>query len=209
MFIGFYNKSIILTFIGLFCSIFGMYFCLNNNINIALILFLISGICDSFDGYIASLIKRTKDEKKYGIQLDSLVDVVCFGVFPIIISLSFGYNNYYNLIIYCIYIFCWITRLAYFNIDEQQKENFRGVPITTASFAFPILLFFTTNEIILMTAFIILSLLFILNIKVKKFNLKERKLYSLCVVVILLIILWRYFLWKKQDCFCYFFLILY
>ena len=134
MFIGYYNKSIILTFIGLFCSILGINFCLNGNVYVASILMILSGVCDCFDGYIASLVKRNEKEKLYGIQLDSLVDVCCFGLFPIILAVSLGYNHIYNICIYFIYIFCGVTRLAYFNVADDNKKCFRGVPITTVSF---------------------------------------------------------------------------
>ena len=141
MFIGYYNKSIILTFIGLFFSIFGINFCLNGDIEIALILMIISGICDCFDGYVASLVKRNDKEKLYGVELDSLVDTVCFGVFPIIVGIALGYNKIYNIIVYCIYLFSGITRLGYFNVDDDNKKCFKGLPITTISFILPFILF--------------------------------------------------------------------
>jgi len=191
MFIGYYNKSIILTFIGLFCSVLGINFCLCGDIYIASLLMVISGICDCFDGYVASLVKRNDKEKNYGVQLDSLVDVCCFGIFPIILAVSLGYNKIYNLFVYFIYIFCGITRLAYFNVDEDNKKYFKGVPITTVSFLLPTLLFFTVNEIVIMLFFLILSFLFLCNIKISKVSLKGKKIILIIGIILVLFIIWR------------------
>lgn len=191
MFIGYYNKSIILTFIGLFFSIFGINFCLNGDIEIALILMIISGIFDCFDGYVASLVKRNDKEKLYGVELDSLVDTVCFGVFPIIVGIALGYNKIYNIIVYCIYLFSGITRLGYFNVDDDNKKCFKGLPITTISFILPFILFITKNEIILMSSYLILSFLFLFNFKINKVSLKGKKRILLLGIILILIALFN------------------
>lgn len=191
MLIGYYNKSIILTFLSLFITLIGIKYAIDNEINYSLICLLISGVCDGFDGYVASKVKRTKNEKKYGIELDSLADVICFGLFPIIISASLKYTSYINFIIYFIYCFCAITRLAYFNIDTEQKDCFKGIPITTSSFIFPIILFFTKNEIVVMSLFILIGLSFIINLKIKKFNIKERIIYFIVILLIIALMIWR------------------
>lgn len=78
MIIGKWNKSVILTYIGLIFSVLGIFICSTkeNSINIAMCCLIISGICDLFDGFIARKCKRTEEEKKFGVQLDSLVDVI-------------------------------------------------------------------------------------------------------------------------------------
>lgn len=192
MFIGIYNKSIILTFIGVFCCIIGVSYCFEGELLIPSILLVIAGVCDCFDGYVASKIKRTEKEKKYGIELDSLADAVCFGMYPIVISASLGYISILNLIIYCMYIFCGITRLGYFNVDEENKKYFKGLPITTISFLLPFLLIFTQSEIALMIFFVIISLSFIFNFKISKVDLKTKKMFLLIAIIIIGILIWRY-----------------
>lgn len=174
MFIGFYNKSIILTFVGLFCALLGIKFGFDGEIYYASMLMIFSGICDCFDGYVASLVKRTEKEKLYGVELDSLVDTVCFGVFPIMLGLALGYNSYFNIIIYFIYLFAGITRLGYFNVDDDNKKCFKGVPITTSSFVFPIILMITKNEIVLMVSYLLFAFLFLFNIEIKKVSFKGK-----------------------------------
>lgn len=124
---------------------------------------------------MASLVKRSKEEKLYGVQLDSLVDTVCFGVFPIIFGISLGYNKIYNMIVYCVYLFSGITRLGYFNIDVDNSKCFKGLPITTVSFILPIILFITKNELVIMFSFLILSFLFLYNIRINKVDLRGKK----------------------------------
>lgn len=191
MFIGYYNKSIILTFIGLFCSIFGINFCLKGDIEVALILMIISGICDCFDGYVASLVKRNEKEKLYGVELDSLVDTVCFGCFPVILGIGLGYNKIYNIIVYCIYLFSGITRLGYFNVDDDNKKCFKGLPITTVSFILPFVVFITRNEFVLMGSYLVLSFLFLYNFKINKVSLKGKKRILLLGVILIIIILFK------------------
>lgn len=191
MFIGFYNRSIILTFIGLFSSIIGMNLCFLGKTEYATICLLISGICDCFDGYLASLVKRNKKEKEYGVQLDSLVDVVCFGIFPIVILYSLGYNKIYHLAIYCLYIFTGVTRLAYFNVDEEHHDHFKGLPITTISYLLPMILLMTKNEIVLMMTMVIVASLFIINFKVKKATLRKKEFYLVLGLITIVMMIWN------------------
>ena len=75
--IGFYNYTVILTYIGLLSSIAGMMFAVNGWYKAALLCLAFSGLCDMFDGKIARRkTDRTEDEKSFGIQIDSLCDMV-------------------------------------------------------------------------------------------------------------------------------------
>ena len=89
--IGFYNYTVILTYCGLLSSLLGMFYAFLGNITGAAICLVVAGGCDMFDGKIARTKKdRTADEKRFGIQIDSLCDVVCFGVLPTVIGFSVG-----------------------------------------------------------------------------------------------------------------------
>ena len=84
--LGFYDYTVVLTYISLVISVFGMTRALAGDFKVAILCLALSGLCDMFDGKIARTKKdRTEDEKKFGIQIDSLCDVVCFGVFPALI----------------------------------------------------------------------------------------------------------------------------
>lgn len=93
-FIGYYNYTVILTYISLFCSIAGMLFTVNGWYKMAVLCLALSGLCDMFDGKIARRkTDRTDDEKCFGIQIDSLCDMVCFGAFPILLALQPWYER--------------------------------------------------------------------------------------------------------------------
>ena len=101
--IGKWNKSVILTYFGLTVAILGILLVLFGiNIKYAFICLIVSGICDLFDGTIARRCKRTKEEKAFGIELDSLVDVSSFIALPLVILVSINTRLIY-LPIYIIY----------------------------------------------------------------------------------------------------------
>lgn len=91
--IGFYNASVILTYLGVVSAVFGMSQAFNGNFKIAILCLMISGLTDMYDGTIAKMIKRSEDAKKFGIEIDSLCDLVCFGVYPVVIGYCLGMDN--------------------------------------------------------------------------------------------------------------------
>jgi phosphatidylserine synthase len=87
--LGFYNYTVILTYVSLLISSIGIYLAAAGHPFYALCCLLASGICDMFDGKIARTRKKsTAEEKRFGIQIDSLCDVICFGVLPSAIGVS-------------------------------------------------------------------------------------------------------------------------
>ena len=148
MFIGKWNRSVIITYIGLGFAILGMYFAIIEDKAVyALICLVIAGICDMFDGKVARRCKRNEEEIAFGIELDSLVDVVCFVVLPIIIYLSLGFTAWYNIVSYIFLAICGIARLGYFNVCTATKDGkavkyYEGLPITCAAITFPVLFLF-------------------------------------------------------------------
>ena len=84
--IGFYDYTVILTYISFASAVSGIFCASTGHVRWAIVFLAFSGLCDMFDGKIARTKKeRTEDEKNFGIQIDSLCDVVCFGVFPIVL----------------------------------------------------------------------------------------------------------------------------
>ena len=83
--LGVYNYTVVLTYFGMLVSFLGITFAAQGNLRAALTCLIISGVCDMFDGKIASTKVRTAKEKRFGIQIDSLSDLICFGVLPAMI----------------------------------------------------------------------------------------------------------------------------
>ena len=108
---------------GLASAFFGMTQAVSGNIKIALVCLMISGICDMFDGKIARSMERTEDEKRFGIQIDSLCDLVCFGVFPAVIGYAVGMRSPICVIFLICYVLTALIRLAFFNVMEEKRQE--------------------------------------------------------------------------------------
>ena len=150
---------------------------------------VVCGICDAFDGRIARTKKdRTEEEKNFGIQLDSLCDLVCFGVLPGLI----GYKSGVPILIAGLYCLAAVIRLGYFNVLEwtrQQvedgcRQSYRGLPVTSAAGLMPLIYLIgglwpaSMQSLYLSVAICVIGLLFVLDFKLKKPKLKEILLLS-------------------------------
>ena len=121
--IGKWNKSVILTYVGLSLAVLGvMLILLKVDLKYAIICLMASGVCDLFDGTVARRCKRTKEEKEFGIELDSLVDVFSFIALPLVILASIN-TTWYYIPIAIIYAIFAIARLAYFNIKTADSNK--------------------------------------------------------------------------------------
>ena len=136
--IGYYNYTVVLTYISLIVAVFGIMLGIDGNMKLALILLMISGVCDLFDGKIASTKKdRTMNERLFGVQIDSLCDLICFGALPAVLV---G-----GKIIGSLFVLCGLIRLANFNVDatnklmtnDKSKAFYRGLPITASALVIP------------------------------------------------------------------------
>ncbi|MCI6431053.1 MAG: CDP-alcohol phosphatidyltransferase family protein [Oliverpabstia sp.] len=180
--IGFYNYTVILTYIGLLSSIAGMMFAVNGWYKAALLCLAFSGLCDMFDGKIARRkTDRTEDEKSFGIQIDSLCDMVCFGVFPILLAYSLGMNGPIGILILAIYGVCGVIRLGYFNVMEikrqqetsENRKYYSGLPITSISVIMPLVYMIRTVMVryfflLLHCSMLATGMLFVVNFKMRK-----------------------------------------
>lgn len=186
-FIGVFDYTVILTFLSLVSSVFGMTQAIHGDYKMAVFCLAFSGVCDAFDGRVARSKKnRTEDEKAYGIQLDSLCDVICFGVFPALICYLLGVRGVLGLAIVFFYCICAVIRLAFFNVQEgkrQQTEGgcnkvYRGLPVTSISMLLPLtfwLQFLLPDLVFLVLLHILLlvvGFLFILDFPMPKPDLK-------------------------------------
>ena len=145
-FIGFYNYTVILTYISLISGVLGIKFAHEGRVGLAVCCLIFSGICDMFDGAVARTKKdRTEDQKNFGIQLDSLCDVICFGVLPAIILYFLGVDDVIGIAMLIFYVLCAVIRLAFFNVLETKRQRteggcakaYRGLPVTSASIILP------------------------------------------------------------------------
>ena len=98
--IGFYDYTVIMTYISVVSSMIGIFCAVTDHISAAVCCLAFSGLCDMFDGKIARTKKnRTEEEKCFGIQIDSLADIVCFGILPIVLGFKLGMCHIYGIAI--------------------------------------------------------------------------------------------------------------
>lgn len=176
--IGKYNKSVILTYFGVACAVFGMVLAMDGAALWSMICLIISGICDLFDGVVARKCKRDAEEKEFGVQIDSLADMISFIAFPCVLGVQLMRSISYALIpILIFYTLCGIIRLAWFNMhanSEGSMTHYDGLPVTYVALILPIYYLFEclVPQIIFgwVTALVysIIAVCFILKIKIKK-----------------------------------------
>ena len=209
--IGFYNYTVYLTYFSLIVSGVGLYQAANGRPLVAIFCLMVSGLCDMFDGKIArTRHKSTEMERNFGIQLDSLADIVCFGVLPAVIGKSFfdEFVERKNILmprpaltashvvvcsLGCLLILCALIRLAYFNVTEEERQSatnehrhyYLGIPVTAASFVMPLfwalqLRLGSASTVIYAVGLTLLAFLFITPLRVPKPGLKG----ILCMVLL-------------------------
>ena len=186
--IGFYDYTVILTYLSIVSAIVGMVQASRGAFTAAILCLMVSGVCDAFDGTVARTKKnRTEDEKCFGIQLDSLCDVVSFGVFPGFLCYRMGVDGVAGLICVCLYNLCAVIRLAFFNVLETKRQQtddgcnkfYRGLPVTSISMIFPFLYLFhrlfpeAVFTGILHGMLLVVAFLFVLDIRVKKPDIRR------------------------------------
>ena len=199
--IGFYNYSVILTYLGLISSVLGITQIIDGHESAAFLCLVISGICDLFDGKIARSMKdRSEHEKVFGIQIDSLCDLVCFGVFPAVIG--YHYETVYplRLLSSVMIVLCAVIRLGYFNVMEEERQRstaenrkeYEGMPVTSVAMILPLIYMGRFNipshifPYVFQGFMLLISLLFILRIRVNKPTNKGLLVMFTIMVVILL-----------------------
>ena len=140
---------------------------------------------DLFDGKVARSKKdRTDHEKVFGIQIDSLCDLVCFGVLPACIGYSYGFNYGLGLVSALMIVLGGVIRLGYFNVMEEERQRttaenrkeYQGLPITTTSIILPLLYVGRMNipqswfPYVFQGFMLLVAILFVLNISIKKLS---------------------------------------
>ena len=145
--LGVYNYTVILTYLGMLSGFAGILCAFEGKLWASLACLVAAGVCDMFDGKVASTKKeRTRSEKRFGIQIDSLSDLICFGVLPAVIVYSLG-GTWVRTLACGAYVLCALIRLAWFNVDEEARQDFDtgrrkvylGLPVTSAAMIFPLL----------------------------------------------------------------------
>ena len=186
MFIVKLHKSVLLTYLGVVFAMLSVYFAFTkmafseiSYLRFSLIFLVLAGICDMFDGKVARMCKRTKEEKEFGIQIDSLADTFNFIALPVVIMLSLGMNSIIDLIIYTVFVLCGLSRLGYFNVHaslDNPVKYYSGLPVTSTAIIYPVIgllhgqISESTFAIVYLVITLVTAILFVAKIKVPKFK---------------------------------------
>ena len=159
--IGFYDYTVWLTYLSLISATVGIFVSQAGpgHPYIAAMFLLFSGLCDAFDGIVARSKKnRTERERKFGVQIDSLDDLVAFGVLPASTGAALHRTTFtlepspenalvaavpyaVYVTVFVVYILAALIRLAYFNVlcetSGQAPKVYTGLPVTSAALVFP------------------------------------------------------------------------
>tara|TARA_Y100000992_G_C21251993_1_gene486378 strand:+ start:638 stop:1468 length:831 start_codon:yes stop_codon:yes gene_type:complete len=121
-----------LTLMGVCIGLTSMKFALDGRFELAIVAIIFAALIDGLDGRIARLIKATS---KVGKELDSLTDMISFGVAPAFIMYFWNLNTLgrFGWLLCLVYIICVALRLARFNVNSNQEPSWRdnffeGVP---------------------------------------------------------------------------------
>ena len=211
--IGFYDYTVILTYISFISAVAGIFSASTMNLRWAIFFLAFSGLCDMFDGKIARTKKnRTEDEKNFGIQIDSLCDIVCFGVLPIVICYKLGMDRIWSMASLALYGLAGLIRLGYFNVMEAKRQAeeggarkyYQGLPITSMAIALPLLFvvspLFPSHMAFVVSLHVVVALvglLFILNFRLRKPSVKEVRVIVAAVTLAVLVILFAWHSWRS------------
>lgn len=182
--LGFWNRSVYITYFGAFSAVLGLLLYLKlGNVNYAFLGMIIALVCDMFDGKVARGIKsRTDNEKAFGVEIDSLADIVAFIVVPTITIYQIGLDRVYQLVLLAFYVVAGIIRLAYFNVCMSDKDHaiktYLGLPVPVAVLIYSMIWLGSKfiplvydNEILIYTFLVpIVGLLHISKIKIAKIS---------------------------------------
>ena len=165
--IGFYDYTVILTYLSLISASCGIMVALSGSGHpyIGTFFLLFCGLCDAFDGKVARTKKdRSQAACSFGVQIDSLSDLVAFGVLPAAIGsamlrwstlLPLAYGTPWEkplgvgvMAILILYILAAMIRLAYYNVTEEERQKteggvrkyYTGLPVTSSALIFPLIL---------------------------------------------------------------------
>jgi CDP-diacylglycerol--serine O-phosphatidyltransferase len=187
-----------LSIASLFCGFVSIIFCLEGHFTFAAWAIIISVVFDGLDGQAARL---NPVPSEFGKELDSLVDVVSFGIAPAILGYVFIYKQFYLWAVFAllIYLICSVVRLAKYNITvkEEMKEFFYGLPTTVsggilASF----ILIFRKKDLVGLPGFVrglflitVLVLAFLMVSRIRYLNLDGlKRIFGRNIVIVLFVL---------------------
>ncbi|WP_407416454.1 archaetidylserine synthase [Methanobrevibacter sp.] len=184
--------SDIVSLMNMTCGFLSAVLSINHNFYLSAIFMIFSLIFDSCDGFVARKTNR-EDEHGFGKNIDSLSDIVSFGIAPAIFLYTFSLANASYLIVPTIFVslfivICGVLRLTRYNVISDKVEGFIGFPIP--GIAIVIASFYISglfNIYIALILAVIISIAMVCNKSYDRFNnLYLLVLNGICLLFIIL-----------------------
>jgi CDP-diacylglycerol--serine O-phosphatidyltransferase len=193
----------ICSLLGLLSAVLGIYFAILGNFLAAIIGLLWAVLFDWYDGWIARRLSgRTKVQGEFGAQLDSLIDIVSFGILPAILLLSYANYSVWFIPGAFIAVAATAIRLSYFNVFGLiDKKTYKGLAMDNnaiiLAFVFLFESFFAhaTFSIVLYIVLIMLSAFNLSSIRTPKFE--NKWIYAIVAYVLILTSIFGWLLYSK------------
>jgi CDP-diacylglycerol--serine O-phosphatidyltransferase len=194
---GIYILPNLFTTGNLFCGFWAIISVFQEKFFYAAVAILLASVFDVLDGKVARLSGSTS---KFGVQYDSLADLVSFGIAPALLAFSWALRPYgkFGWLAAFLFVVCGALRLARFNVQSSSGEvkYFKGLPIPAAALmiALTILLYIElietdwVKDIAVLAMIYVLAFLMVSNIRYfsfKELDLAKRKPFSIFIFVIL------------------------
>lgn len=198
---GIYILPNLFTTANLFCGFYAIVSSFNADYLTASIAVLIAMVFDVLDGKVARMAHATS---KFGVEYDSLADMVSFGVAPGILIYLWALNSYGKLGWLAVFLFvvCGAMRLARFNVQAAtvESKHFTGLPIPAAAGVIVTTIIFDSHilgmgkevrPLVILIVTYSLAYLMVCGIRyrsIKEFNLRERKPFSFLIGAVLILL---------------------
>ncbi|MCA9329655.1 CDP-diacylglycerol--serine O-phosphatidyltransferase [Candidatus Saccharibacteria bacterium] len=150
---------------NLISGLLAIYLAIHSHFTASALLLLAGVFFDAIDGFVA---RRLKLESRFGAELDSLADLVTFGVAPMVLVTAF-YNTQWLSLLSILIPVAGALRLARHNINRHLTEGYLiGLPITTSGVTIPLLLIFNLNKNMAAATIVGLSIFYVSTRRVNK-----------------------------------------
>ena len=201
---GIYVLPNLFTSASLFSGFYAIVAAMEGRFEPAAVAVMISAVLDGLDGRIARLTNTTSH---FGVEYDSLADVIAFGVAPAILAFEWALKPFGRLgwLAAFMFVICGALRLARFNVQKSNEDvsHFKGLPIPAAAFFIAALILFVESwegslevrSVLIIVMIYTLSFLMVSTLhffSFKKFDIRNRKPFNLLLSLILIAMIIAY-----------------
>lgn len=169
---------------NMFCGYLAIIYAASDRFEKALIAIALAILLDGLDGRVARKLNATS---KFGMEFDSFSDAVSFGVAPALLIYHWAFKPHadeFGVLVTFLFALCAVSRLARFNLAEENLQSFSGMPTPAAAGTVIALVNFVgygepTNLVVTLSSLVMLLLSFFMVSTIEFFSIKSFKIQRL------------------------------